>query len=315
MPIEGEEHYQKRSWITITELSSFACCPRKFFYKVGCGLKDQAPVNALVFGEAMHKAIPIILADQDILKAMDEFNTLWDDTLDDPKRNRLRALAMLTDFLTYRTPPRSIYAILEPPGGLIEISDRSSDWEIPFAIDIGLDIPLCGRIDGWAQHRDYDERYALEFKTSSEVSQRLTTGFEMNPQIIGYASVLKVMGYDVKGTILDVLRVSNVRSESHSHIITVTDVMSDSFLKWAKHIGEQILACEEAMEFPQQWSGCNPYAMFGMPGRTCEFARLCRVKDWTSFRSSFEVGRHIPFDLGIIPTDEDPKASKEETPA
>ena len=310
--------YQKRKWITITELSNFARCPRRFFYKVGLGLRDVGPVAPLVFGEAIHKALPKVLEDDSVESGLDAFLSLWDESVSDEKRNTSRARAMLKDFLALRRPPKSIYNLLHPPGGLIDISDRSSDWEIPFAIDIGLDIPLCGRIDGWAKHRDCNEKYAVEFKTSSEVSTRLFKGFETNPQIIGYATVLRVMGEDVKGTILDVLRVSNVRTETQSHLISVSSQMSDSFLKWANYIGSSILSCEELAEkmakeegtsdpnlddssladsWPQQWSGCNPYAMFGMPGRTCEYTPLCKVQDWTSLTSIYETGRHIPFTL------------------
>jgi len=295
--MNGMKHYEPRKWVTITELSTFARCPLRFFYKAGCGLRDVGPVAPLVFGEAIHKALPKVLEDDSVESGLEAFNSLWDPSLNDAKRNPTRAAAMLADFLSLRRPPRSIYTLKEPPGGLIDISNRSNDWEIPFAIDIGLDIPLIGRIDGWARHRDYDELYAVEFKTSSEVSARLFQGFEMNPQVIGYATALKVMGEDIKGTILDVLRVSNVRAETQAHLITVTSEMSDSFLEWAQYIGNSILHCEKLERWPQQWSGCNPYPMFGQPGRTCEYTPLCKVQDWTSLKSIYQTGRHIPFEL------------------
>jgi len=66
---------------------------------------------------------------------------------------------------------------------MLKIEDSVSDMEVPFALDIGLAVPLVGRVDCLGLHRDTREPWGIEWKTTSELSTRFLEGFTFNPQV------------------------------------------------------------------------------------------------------------------------------------
>lgn len=298
--MNGLEYYNKREYLSISSLCAFARCPRRYFYSSGCRLKDGPPHSALLFGEAIHKAFPLAVL-SGVQEAMRAFDTVWDDANADDKRNRDKATLMLADVHHSHKGARSLYELLEPPGGALEIEDRVSDYEVPFAIDIGLDVPLVGRIDGLVRHRDTKELFGLEIKTSQEVSGRYFDQYQIHPQPQGYTLALRQLVEEpVAGVIVEALRVSKTpRVETLPHPIRVSDFELKDFVTWAHFIGSQLLECERLGEFPKAPSGCATYAMFGQSGFVCDFQRLCKVEDWTTMADTFEVGNDRPF---VMPT-------------
>lgn len=292
----GLEHYKKRDYLSITSLEQFARCPRKFFYGSGCGLRQPEEHAALSFGGAMHKGIPIVLSGGSIDDAMKEFDTIFDASMGDDTRNRPKAIEMLRDVQQNRTNGRGLYNILQPPSGIADLGISRSQWEIPFAIDIGLPVPLVGLIDGWCQHIQTGEKWVLEYKTSREVSTRFLEGFTSNPQVIGYTLALKMLsGEPVRGCMVEALRVGKT-IETTCQPIYVTPQQIEMFIKWARFYGTLLLKCEELGDFPQALTGCNPYHMFGMPGYTCDFSHLCHsTDDWTKLMDLFKVNRDHEF--------------------
>ena len=332
MPIEGFQHYQPRKWLSISSLVACARCPRRYFYSSGCRLiPAEGEHTALKFGEAIHAALPWILAgekgveqyiekykkenpdlDENSVKivraaarpasiAYSEFMRVWGSTLGDEKRNPENAKLMLLEYATSHRPGAGLFTLLQPPVGDIQVSDSVSPWEVPWAIDIGLDVPLVGRIDGMCKHRDTGEPFGLEFKTSSEMSARLVVGFEMNNQICGYTLALRLYtGEPVAGVMLDLIAVQKKGPSSMSYPIRVIQHQLEDFVQWARFWGQMILQCEKDQNFPRWYTGCTPYQSFGSPGFMCEYKNLCQTTDWTKFKDFYKVRADKPFDIGAV---------------
>jgi hypothetical protein len=242
----------------------------------------------------MHKAFWIAV-EGDLDKAFEEFKSVWDDDLADNKRNLVVAKKILTD-IKYRTES-GFFELLEPPSEeMVKIEDRVSPYEIPFALDIGLDLPLVGRVDGLVKKRDSDELWALEFKTtSSSLNQNFFDNFLINPQVSGYATALRAMGIDVVGTIIFAAQVSKTKTTSQPMPCYVQDHHVEDFLTWAQIKGSEILACERRGEWPKDISACTPYAEFGSQGFKCDFVNLCQVPDWTMLKDLYAESDFEPF--------------------
>ena len=293
--MDGIQHYKKRAHLSISSLNAFARCPRKFFYNT-VGLQPPMPASALIFGEAIHAALPLAITSS-VDEAMKAFTGIWDPSVSDEKRNVQRAQAMIEDFAFAHLDGKSIYNLIEPPSNCPRIADRVSPFEVPFAVDIGLPIPLVGRFDALAKHRDTGELYCVEWKTSSEISTRFFSCFEINSQILGYTMAAKALGLDVQGCIVEAIRVSKVNCETLSNLYQHQDHQIESFITWARWCGTQILACEKQGEFPKDISACNPYPQFGMPGYTCGFQNLCTAQNWTALMGMYEMNDRPPFVL------------------
>lgn len=309
----GIDLYKKRKYLSISALSSFARCPRKYFYSSGCRLEPKRTTSgspALLFGEAMHKAIPEALT-KDAGEGIKAFAKLWDKSLDDPKRNIGRAAAMLAN-LCDRFRNRGI-TLLEPPKTPLapELDESISKWELPFAADVGIYrdtnkqrevIPLIGRIDGMARLPD-GKIVAVEYKTTSELSPRFFDGLGYSPQVLGYATALRSQGIDALGVMIIALRVSEKNTETLDNVTLVTPHAMQDFIEWSRFIGYQILACEEAQCFPKAPSGCYPYAMFGSHGFVCDYRNLCHyTPDWTQLASLYEQKAEPVVSLHVLPS-------------
>jgi hypothetical protein len=305
----GWQFYKPLRFLTISLIDTFVRCPRKFFYSYGCHLEPAAgPHAALKFGEAIHKALPIITSGPDPLaaypKAVEAFESVWAGADEDDKRNTFTARRILMDFVQQHLPGRSLYNIIKPPNllGGKKLSDVS-DYEIPFALSLpGVPVPLIGRIDGLARHRDSKELWGLEYKTASESSARLLKAFDWNPQLLCYTLALRVgLTEQIQGMMVETLKVSKTSCETMLKPVYVLSTELDEFVKWLSFQCQLILMHEKVKDFPKQRTGCTSYPMFGMPGFMCDFEAACSGPDWTVFKSLYKVGQgHLPFDLGEI---------------
>lgn len=300
--------YKKREYLTITELDTFARCPRKYFYQAGCGLRNipldgQSGSQAMFFGTCIHKAIGAYFANWDYSDAVECFEKDWGETIGDDKRNKDTARMMLLSFASQHPKGGGLYEPLPPPSSKIEIApdDKISDWEIPFAIDIGLPIPLMGRMDGWCRSRHTGSRMLNEFKTSYELSDRLYKGFKRSPQVLGYTLAARTGATEsIDGVYVEFLRSSKSSWETVIIPISVTDFEIERFIRWAQIIGGQILECESREDWPQFPTGCHPYSMFGSVGYLCEYDPLCSVEDWTTMSQFYKVDRHVPYIMATV---------------
>lgn len=301
--IEGLEHYFKREFFTISELDTFSRCPRNYFYSAGCGLRLADRLaggnEAMDFGTAIHVAAPIILAGGSFEEAYAAFLKVWGSRTGDEKRNAQTAKMILFTFASAH-PPNGLYVIKKPPKTTLPIVDKISDWEVPFALNIpGLPLPLLGRIDGWCETRMGSELWALEYKTSGEMSGRFFNSFKRNPQTIGYVLAMKAHGFDIKGIFVECIGVAKTTWKVQTIPITPSAQDFEDFITWAQMRGAEIMACEENGIWPKDISACTTYPQYGQPGYECRFDPLCSVPNWTSMKSFYNIERHMPF---VLPT-------------
>jgi hypothetical protein len=297
----GIQHYFKREFFTVTELDKFARCPRAYFYSAGCGLRQSDPTNtgqrAMNFGTAIHAALPILLSTHDFEAAYNAFLKAWEGNTEDDKRNTVTAKMILLSFAAKHPPIGALYTILPAPEHLQKIKhpDKISDFEIAFSTNIpGLPLPFIGRVDGWCRNQQ-GELWGLEYKTTSEMSERFLLGFKRNPQVCGYIVAMRAHGYPVKGVYIEAIGVAKTVFKSETIPIQPTDDDLEHFLRWAQITGAGILACEAAGEWPKDLSACTTYPQFGQPGYMCDFDPLCSVPDWTAMRPFYYVDRHLPY--------------------
>ena len=254
---------------------------------------------ALGYGSALHAAIPWLLRG-DLDKALVAFATVWGerDELGDAKRNTKRARALMESYMRAHQGGRSIFEIVQPPGQRLEISDGISDDEIPFAVDVGLPVPLVGRIDACGRHRDTGELYAVEYKTTSYLGTNFFMGFEYNLQILAYVLALGTMTQEpVKGAIVEGLQVAKTKAETMGVPITVQAWKLREFMGWLKRMVGLLLGCEVEGEWPKSPCGCSSFSMFGgLPSFPCPFMGLChQVEDWVVLKDLFVVREWAPF--------------------
>ena len=294
--------YTKRSHLSISSLESYSRCPRMFFYSSGCRLQEPSSVPYFSYGSAFHLAIPLILSTGDLEQALSAFDTEWDGTLEDQKHNRERAKRSLED-LRRTCYPSKWFSILEPPAEINPptIQDYSK-WEVPWALHVGLPIPLVGRIDGLAKRTGHPELWALEYKTSSEVSNRLISCMSPCPQTIASALYLREVHHlDVAGTIVIIIRKSASKTETLCHPIMMLPHWYDDLLDWVLRKGSQLLAHEQEYlelkrDFPKDLTGCSTLPMFGVPGMSCPYTTLCHsTPDWRLQAPLFKIGEPREF--------------------
>lgn len=300
--MEGlQPEYKKREYLSYSTLLSFARCPRKYFYQKS-GIFPQEEPTALLYGTAMHKAVDVGLR-EGLEAGVTAFLSVWDETFADDKRNTVRAKAQLSHFIHTHDKGRSIFNLLPPPEGTVQVDDATSPYEIPFAIDIGLPIPLTGRLDGWGVHRDTGEFWGREFKTMSRMGGGVMECLNLNPQLLTYALVLKTLtGKKISGIMFEAMLIDAKKVDNETHPIYIQDHMLDDILQWLRYHGELLLACEARGVFPKNFAGCSAYPMFYMPASKCEYTNLCTVPDYKDMVSYYSI-RQDPVPLTIRKTD------------
>jgi hypothetical protein len=296
-----DKHYFKREFLTISELVAFARCPRFYFYSAGCGLKLADPTSsgerAMQYGEALHKALPVVLSTADLTLAHEAFMSAWDGFGDD-MRNEANAKIILFNFLNSHLPNNSLYTIQPPPANNLAVSEKISDWEIQYAISLPtLPIPLVGRMDGWCRTRYGNELWGIEYKTASKMMPSLLQGFKRNPQILGYTAAMRVQGYDLKGVFVEIVGTQKVDKKNATVPIQPLNSDLDDFVSWATLVGRQILDCEASADWPKDVSACSTYPQFGEAGYMCRYDPLCSMTNWTDMLGIYKVDRHLPIQV------------------
>lgn len=311
--------YVKRRYLSVSTLLSFARCPRKYFHEKS-GLREPEEPLAPQYGTALHAAAPVALETEDLSAAMKAFLSVWegvesrmDDFGDeDPKRNRRTAERSLKHFIHTHAGSKSIYKLLPAPEGALEtVDEKTSKYEVPWALDIGLPIPLTGRFDAFCQHRDTGEKWIWELKSKSNFMGGLNARFfdahEMNPQNTTYALVGQTMldepiqGVMVEGILVDKTKVDNmcqpILVQQH-HLADIKNwlfytgkrllEMEDTFLDLTQNVGMGVVEAADR-SFIKDFTGCTPYPLFYFPGFRCEFADLCRVPDFKQLTVFYKV--------------------------
>jgi len=294
----GLEHYKKKDWYSPTGLVSCARCPARYFFGSGCRLKAPRSHISLTFGRCMHRAIPVTLTagvKEGFATFREEWNlaiadgTIVEGQVDD-KRNPMRAGKMLEDLAGIS----GTYEILPSPPS--ELKGDVGPWEIPFALDIGEDRPLMGKVDGWCRHRGTGEYWGIEYKTTSSLGSWFFDSFRRSPQVSSYNLALSTLTDEkIKGVVLLGTQVAKIKVDSLASPITSTELEVEKFLKWTKRVAGTIQACEVAGDWPEEFAACSSYPYFYSPGGKCEFLDLCQSKDWTRLLDMYEVSDYQAF--------------------
>lgn len=280
--IDAEKSYQIDD-IDSSGLCCFRRCPAKYYFERILGLENpEVDTTAVDYGTAMHVALPLCY-EYSYKEAFEKFKDVWlgmgYDNSDD-KRNLIRAEATLKEFAETHTPEICPYTLIKssiasPDHKLIDPN------EIPFRIDIGGALPLCGRLDKAVRWKTTKALCALDYKTSSEVSARLFDNFYLSPASIAYTLGLsQLTGERAIGLIVELVRVSKTNAESQMNLIFVKDKMISDFLEFANKTTDEILKANEEKLWVKNLSGCAPYGMFGQPGYFCKYKKLCDCENW-----------------------------------
>jgi len=285
--IEVDEEYPI-GYIDQSGLCNFARCPAKYLFSRLMGLRmPDSSMIALDYGSDMHAAFPHCYGDDIscVEKATSVFKQSWETRPygeGDSKRNTLNARASLAEFQRTHKPSACPYKFVEFAKEIrAQTAEVISDNELPFLVDIGADLVFAGRIDAVVRMKGSDDLWALDYKTTSEISQRYFDNFANHPQIVGYSRALSlVMSEKVEGLIIEASRVSAKRVETQWNNIFVNQQQIKMFEDYAKQIASDILLCNTNKTWPQKSTGCATYAMFGQPGRSCEYTDLCLIGDW-----------------------------------
>ena len=293
--------YKPVKYIRTSSLSTFACCPRKFFYAYGLRLRTIGEHIALKFGEAIH-AGAARAHEGDITGAMIEFKEVFgeNDLKGDQKRNSFVALGIFKDFAQRHQPGVSLYNRIERPKGSVDIKGISTD-EVVFAIDLGFDVPFVGRIDLFARHRDTGELWVVDYKTTTlGLGDWFFKAFEQCPQAIGYSLAGSIISNErVKGMMIEGLLVAKTKAEGFVFPVEIKD---DEIRDWLSSVGEirnQMLEFEERNHWPKNRYGCHPYACHGSGGFQCKYFDLCSVDDWRSLEGLFVVDDEDPYEMVV----------------
>lgn len=284
----GLEHYKSKDWYSPGALCSFSRCPRHYFFSKGCRLMKLPVHCSLDFGRAMHKGFPVATT-QGPAAAIKAFKEEWGSNEGDAKRNIEAASAILSDFALRQKP----YELWKAPPAKLKAD--VNEWEIPFALDLDLEKPIMGILDGWGKNKATLRPCGVEYKTSSYgIGGGFFDSFRRNPQIIIYDMVLKEFIEDFEGVMLEGVFVGK-NENNVCQPIWITDQETERCKDWIRRKATEIQICEEHGVWPQEFSACNSYPWFYKPGFNCDFLDLCQSPRWTELLDLYEVSEHSPF--------------------
>lgn len=286
--------YSKRKHLSVSTLMDFVRCPRRYFYKKS-GLTPTEEGNALLYGTAMHAAVPEMLVSDSLDVGFKIFSDIWDEGLANTKRNLVRARAQLAHYLFTHQNGRGIFTFEKPQIPQVDMGEDVSEYEIAGVIDIGLAVPLVVRVDGLVRHRDTGELWGWELKTTGKLNASLFDNLEFHPQILVEALVLRTLTeLDIKGVIVEGILVDYKKLDNLCKPIPVYDHQIEQILAWLRFYGSLLLELEaqdsgEGERFLQNFAGCSSYSWFYLPSWICDYANLCRIENWRDLESLYNV--------------------------
>jgi hypothetical protein len=302
MILAKETHNIK--YLDASGFSCFSCCPAKYYFSRLLGLSVRGARSiAPDFGTCIHYGLPYCYNMSTVELGINAFEEAWLEYgygESDPKRNLKRGRDMLLHFAHERACNNCPYEIVKfpqiaPPNG----AKRVSETEIPFLLDIGACYPLAGRIDLAIKWSLDHAIWACDYKTSSELSPRLSESFWNSPQACSYTLAMqRLTGKEVPGLMVEAIRVSPVNDEIALYPIHILPHLLENFAGQFFIAADTIREYNNDQEWPQQSSGCASYAMFGFPGSACEYKALCNSRDWTDIASLYEQKEpYHPFEM------------------
>lgn len=323
--IKEHPEYVPRTYLSVSTLTRFRRCPRLYFYEKS-GLRPSGIALAPEWGTGMHFAVPVALETKDHDKSMTAFLSHWEEIedaaltrgMDLKKHTRETASRALSHFIHKHSENRCLlYDGLKEVQEKFDIkcSEKHSKYEIPFVLDIGLKVPLGGRMDGMVDHKITGLPWIWELKTAGRLYESFWDAHEMYIQNLTYTMVGQTMDIPVEGVILEAMLCDGKKVHSECREIPVMQHHLDDNLIWLQQTGQALLDAEEmylndpdslAHAFPKDFTGCTPYTHYYTAMWRCNFADLCRVPDYRGMTDLYDVVEdHKLFDLTIGETDTD----------
>ena len=297
------------NYIDCSSLDCFERCPFKYMLTRCMGLQEPhaSPKNYFAYGRILHECLPLVY-NNTFDHVWAHFELLWDQEgfVGDDLRNKDTAHLLLKNFWEARQPDKCPYDIVKLDLPKLDIVDSVSDGEIPFLVDIGGPLPFAGRIDMPVRLKQTGTLWAMDYKTSQDISTRLFQSFEMHPQALGYPIALSLLtGENVNGLIVEAVRVCKIPKRPSKvppnqwHPVYINDQKMQTFLDWALRLSEQIIHCNESNYWPRNLGGCSAYAMYGIPGGVCQYQNLCANfgENYYEFIQSYDREPWHPFTL------------------
>jgi len=284
--------------------STFTRCPAKFYFSRVLGLQQPGLgfASAPDFGTCIHLALPLCYSHDTLQEAQLIFAEAWKGYgygESDPKRNTARGCAMLENFCRSRADGRAPYEILHFPAVTPPTAKLVSKDELPFLVDVGADLPLAGRIDLAIRWKVDGKVYPCDYKSTSEMSDRLFESFWNCPQALAYTlAMFHLTGEQSPGLMIEAIKVSPKNDEVALFPVTVDTHLLERFLEDFKVLSSSLLACAQSRQWPRNCAMCSSYAAFGVPGFTCPYKNLCSVPDWTTLLTTYQQGKIFhPFEM------------------
>lgn len=304
--IEANKTYSI-DYIDQSGMCTCARCPAKYLFQRQMGLvRTDSKRIALDYGTDMHAAFPHCYEEDRhcIDGAMLAFSQGWDKRDyegNDSKRNKLCARASLAEFHRLHKPSACPYTFAKFAKHITApTADIVSENEMPFIVDIGADLLFAGRIDAVVRLSLDGSLWAVDYKTSSEISARYFANFENSAQAIGYSRALNLVSLEqVSGLIVEAVRTSDKKVECQLFYAFVGDKQIELFEQQARKTAHEIIMYNEARLWPQRITGCAPYGMFGQPGYVCEYIDICNTHNWEDMAKFYKKTEPFhPFKLG-----------------
>jgi len=283
-------------FLDASRISAFSRCEALFLFKCLMGLRPQdASDIKLDYGTCMHVVLPEMYSGN-ASKAFEVFDDAWKrfpHGEEDDKRNSTRARMSIDNFVRSHAPGQCPYEILHFPfSSPAELVSRN---EIPFLIDVGLSYPLAGRIDAPVKWRATEKKWAYDFKTSSELSDRYFNSFWMSPQACVYTIALSQITQEpVDGLMIEGMRVSKSNVENQIGFVWVHDYHAKKFLEELRWLIVKMDEANRLKCWKQNFSLCSSYASFGFPCGPCEYKMICDLPEWQDGARFFKQEK--PFD-------------------
>lgn len=290
-------------YIDPSSLSTFTRCPARYYFSRVLGLSLPGSNKAAPdFGTCIHLALPHCYERETLPTGIQIFKDAWSDMGyddSDKKHNTQKAEQMLTEFCLSRCGSKCPYQRLSLPQiAAPEGVSKVDDHEVPYLIDIGAELPFAGRIDLVVRWKIDGKIYPCDYKTTSEMSDRLTNSFWNAPQTLGYTLALwHLVGERPPGLALEMISKTK-ETQVAFYPVEVEDHLLENFVDWAGLQARSILECRDKGEWPQNPIGCSSYAAFGIPTFTCEYQMLCNVPDWHTVDSVYQKSEpYHPFSV------------------
>lgn len=254
-------------------LKCFARCPRKFYWRYIRQLVPKhykpAPLN---FGSAIHEAMRIWYAEQDIDGAIEIFHKIWEDRFGDDKRTHEKGEKILKKYA--ETYPKEPFEIIGEP-------------EMGFTVDLEGN-EYVGRFDLVIEWNG--EMYVLDHKTSSRMGYNYFHRYRPDFQMTGYTwAAEQVFDRPCAGVMINVLYFTKTKIDFFRDTSPRMPHEKQEFVTYATNRMANIKARnpDRMKDWEQKWVACTDWG-------TCQFRELC---------ISAEPERLVPLMFKVEPWD------------